>query len=318
MNSESSLKIRHSLYLLLTSLIWGTCFVAQSIATKTMGPFTYNACRFFLGAAFMLPLAIPAARKDPRSILYRGGHPAYPQKERQKLFLHSSAVIGFCMFAAGTLQQAGLMYTTAGKSGFVTALYIILVPLFGLIIFRRKCSPLVWVSIAVAVLGFYLLCMKGDLSINKGDLITLMCSFVYAFHILSVDYYVSKVNELLLSFMQLLISAVLSLIPALIFETSSWNDILANLGPIAYAGVLSGGVAYTLQLIGQRGLNPTAASLLMSLESVISALAGWVILGETLTGRELFGCVLVFCGVILAQLPAPEQLKKWKQNAAET
>lgn len=304
-SGDVSLKVRHSIMLLFCSLLWGTTFVAQDIAMENLGPFTYNACRFFLGALFLLPLAILGGRKDPNSINYRGENNSYPLQERRRNFLKAAFIVGNCMFWAGSFQQIGIMYTTAGKCGFVTALYIVLVPLFGYFIFHRKCSPLVYVAIFVAVIGFYLLCIKEDLSVNRGDLITLAGAVIYAFHILSVDYFSPRICPYQLSCAQLVFSGALSLVAALLFETSSWQAILSSFGSIAYAGILSAGVAYTLQIVGQRGLNPTAASLIMSLESVISAISGWLVLGDTFTHKELAGCILVFCGVILAQLPAP-------------
>jgi drug/metabolite transporter (DMT)-like permease len=312
MNTNSnSVKIQHSVFLLLAAFFWGTTFVAQDVAMKFMQPFTFNACRFLLGAVVLFPVAFFTGRIDPLAVNYRGG--AIPgisagKKDRAVLLLTGGFFCGLCVFLAGGIQQVGIVYTTAGKSGFVTALYIVLVPVIGRFIGRR-CTPLIWLSILIAVIGFYLLCIKENFSVNRGDLITLGSSFMFAMHILTVDRFSPKCSGVQLSCIQFLFAGLLSLVTALLLETPDLASIGAALAPILYSAVLSSGVAYTLQIIGQRGLNPTLASLLMSVESVISVLAGWVILGDTLTAREILGCILVFTAVILAQLPAP-RIKK--------
>ena len=307
------MRVRHSVYLVLAAFFWGTTFVAQSVAMDRVEPFTYNMCRDFIGALFLLPLAIRTGRIDPLAVNYRGeaipGITA-PAEERRKNLIRGGLIVGLCMFAAGGFQQVGLGYTTAGKSGFVTALYIVLVPVFALIFFRKKCSPLVWAAVAVAVVGFFFLCVKEDFTVNKGDLITLGGSVVYALHILSVDHFVTRTDGIQLSCFQLVFAGILSTITAFAVETPSLSAIIACAGPILYAGILSSGVAFTLQIVGQKGLNPVTASLLMSLESVISVLAGWIVLGDELTSKEILGCVLVFSGVILAQIPMPGHREK--------
>ena len=308
--NNSSVKVRHSIYLVLAAFLWGTTFVAQSVAMKSLGPFTFNMCRDYVGALFLLPLAIASGRIDPLAVNYRGSEipgVSTPVAERKRMLLISGVVVGLCMFSASGFQQMGLVTTTAGKSGFVTALYIVLVPVIGRIFLKKKCSALVWAAVAIAVVGFYFLCIRENFSINSGDLITLGGSVLFAVHILCVDRFVTKVNGVQMSCLQLLVAGILSTIVAFIFETPSWEAMAVCIGPILYAGILSSGVAFTLQIIGQKGLNPTTASLLMSLESVISALAGWAVLGESLSGRELAGCALVFIGVILAQIPMPSR-----------
>lgn len=332
--TSRSYKMRHSFYLILATIFWGTTFVAQSIAMKYMEPFTYNACRFFVGAAVLLPLVFLAGRRDPLAVNYKGNKSGpqaekainetggsvsasevsgkrgtehspeiLPLVQRRKNLLAGGILVGICLFFAGGLQQAGMVYTTAGKAGFITALYIVLVPVLGLLIFRKKCSLIVIPAIAIAIVGFFFLCVKQGSPINRGDLITLVSSVIFAMHILTVDYFNPKVNGIQLSFIQFIVAGCLSLIPAFLLETPSWSGIGQCIGPILYAGILSSGGGYTLQIIGQKGLNPTAASMLMSLESVVAAISGWLILGDVLSGRELFGCVLVFAGVILAQIP---------------
>ena len=304
MNSLSSenhsLKLRSSICLLAAALIWGTTFVAQSIATGLLAPYTYNACRFLLGFLVLLPVAVITGRKDPLSVNYRSkDHDTHSYR----LLLTGGFLCGLCLFLAGSFQQTGIQYTTAGKSGFITALYIVLVPIIGLLL-KRRCSPLIAPAVVLAVIGFYLLCIREGFSINRGDAITLGCSFMFALHILCVDHYSPIVNPIQLSCLQFLFAGLISLIPAFLLEEPAWSDILACWLPIVYAGILSSGIAYTLQIIGQRGLHPAVAALLMSLESVISVLSGWLVLGDVLTAKEVFGCVLVFSSVILAQLPA--------------
>ena len=314
-SENTSLKLRSTICLLAAALIWGTTFVAQSVATGLLAPYTYNACRFLLGFFVLLPVAVITGRKDPLSVNYRGstdaglaepdqaaGRIPVSKSNAGRLLLTGGVLCGLCLFLAGSFQQTGIQYTTAGKSGFITALYIILVPIIGLFL-KRKCSPLIAPAVVLAVIGFYLLCIKEGFSINKGDAITLGCSFMFALHILCVDHYSPLVNPIQLSCLQFLFAGLISLIPAFVFETPSWSAVFACWLPIVYAGVLSSGIAYTLQIIGQRGLHPAVAALLMSLESVISVLSGWLVLGDVLAAKEITGCVLVFCAVILAQLP---------------
>lgn len=310
-HSRNSLKIQHSLLLLLAALIWGTTFVAQSIAAKSISPFTYNFCRFYVGALVLLPVAILVGKKDPLAPNYTGASiPGMrPKKSRTRDLRICGIACGILLFLAGGFQQAGLEYTTAGKSGFITALYIILVPVFGLFL-HKKCPPLVWISVALAVIGFYLLSIRGGFSVNRGDLLTLCSSCMFAMHILTVDHFIPRVNGIQLSCIQFLVSGTLSVFPAFLLETPDISSIAQCIWPILYAGILSSGVAYTLQIIGQRGLNPTLASLLMSLESVISAISGWIVLGDSMSPKELTGCIFVFTGVILAQLPSIRKLHK--------
>ena len=207
--------------------------------------------------------------------------------------------------AASSLQQIGISYTSVGKAGFLTAIYIVLVPILSLFL-KKRCSPLVWLSVALAVGGLYLLSVPdGFGSIGKGDLLLIAGSFLFAVHILVIDYFSPRCNGVALSCIQFFVCAVVCLIPAFIFEQPSLSSILAAWAPILYAGVLSCGVGYTLQIIGQNGMNPTIASLILSLESAISVLAGWLILGQTLSARELTGCAIVFLAIVLAQLPWP-------------
>lgn len=283
--------LRQSGLLLLTAAIWGAAFVAQSAGMEYVGPFTFNAIRNLLGAAVLLPCIAFRQRGEQKQ-----GRP------QQKDLWLGGVCCGAVLFTAGSLQQIGIMHTTVGKAGFLTAMYIVLVPVFG--IFRHRDSDKkVWAAVFLAAAGLYLLCMKGgDLSFRRGDLLLLGCAVAFAVHILVIDYFSPRADGVKMSCIQFLTCAALSGI-GMLFERPAAADILQAWAPLVYAGVLSCGVGYTLQIIGQRGMNPTVASLLLSLESVISVLAGWLILGETLSVRELSGCALMFAAIILAQLP---------------
>ena len=209
---------------------------------------------------------------------------------------------GLALCVAANLQQVGIMYTTVGKAGFITALYILIVPIFGLF-FRKKVRPLLWVCVAIAVVGLYLLCMSETLTIAKGDLYVFACAIVFAIHILVIDHFAPHVDGVKMSCIQFFVTAVLSGILMLIYEEPNWADISAAWLSIGYAGVLSCGVAYTLQIVAQKHTQPVVASLLLSLESVVAVIAGIILLKEMPTLKEGIGCVLMFAAIILAQLP---------------
>lgn len=291
-------KLRGNLMLMLTALIWGASFVAQSVGNELVGPFTFNAVRTLLGALALTPVI---ALLDRRSIKKR----EQTEEERrasQKLLWTGGICCGIALFAASTLQQLGINYTTAGKAGFITALYIVLVPILGIFIGKRI-PKLIWLCVAIAVGGLFLLCVKKDLSVGKGDLLVLGCALIFAVHILVIDHFSSRVDCVRMSRIQFLVAGLLALPLMLIFEEPTFSGIIKAWLPIAYSGILSCGVAYTLQIVAQKDTDPTVASLLLSLESVFAALSGWVLLHETLNLRELLGCVLVFAAIILAQLP---------------
>ena len=284
---------KNPLLLLLTATIWGVAFVAQSVGMYYVKPFTFNGVRSLLGAFVLLPViyffnkkkdSVAKANENPKT-LWLGG-----------------VLCGLCLCVASSLQQIGIQYTTAGKAGFLTAMYIIIVPVLGLF-FKQRCSPFVGVSIVLATIGLYLLSIKEGFSIGEGDIYVILCAAVFSVHILVIDYFAPKCNGVKLSCIQFLVCGVICSVIALAVEKPELSRILAAWKPIAYAGVMSCGVAYTLQVIGQKGMNPTVASLILSLESVISVLAGWVILHQALTVRELVGCVIMFAAIILAQLP---------------
>ena len=280
------------LLLLLTATIWGVAFVAQSVGMDYVEPFTFNGVRNLLGALVLLPVIYGMSGKKAAAV---------EKKDTRTLWL-GGVLCGLCLCVASSLQQIGIQYTTAGKAGFLTAMYIIMVPVFGLFL-KKKCSPFVGISIGLATVGLYLLSIKEGFNIGKGDIYVILCAVVFSIHILVIDYFAPKCNGVKLSCIQFLVCGVLCSVIALVVEEPTISGILAAWLPIAYAGVMSCGVAYTLQIIGQKGMNPTVASLILSLESVISVLAGWLLLNQTLSVKEIIGCVIMFAAIILAQLP---------------
>ncbi len=294
-------QVRGSLLLLLTAMIWGTAFVAQKEGMDHIGPFTMQATRFFLSGTVLLPFVL-AGRKQ-QAILRRQQGITFGG------VLLRGFICGLLLCAASTFQQFGLIYTSVGKSGFITTLYIVLVPLAGIFL-GKKVGARTWLSVLIAVAGLYFLCMNGESAINTGDVLTLISAFFFMAQILYIDRIGTTVGGVQLACIQSYTCTLVAGIGMLLFETPSWDAILGCWLPICYAGILSGGVAYTLQILGQQHTDPTLASLIMSLESVFAALGGWLILHQTLSVRELTGSALMFAAIILAQLPG-----KAKQRA---
>ena len=284
-----------SILLLLCAMIWGAAFVAQSESMQYIGPFTMGAARFFLAGLVLLPVIAVLDRKG-----WSQNRPVTGAEKKKQLL--SGMICGVLLFAATTLQQFGLLDTTVGKSGFVTALYIVFVPILGAVIGKRA-GLRVWLCALAAVFGMYLLCVGSGFSVSGGDLLTLGCAVLFAIHICYVGAVVPHMDGVRLSCVQFLVCSALSAVGMLLFEAPDWGSILQCWWPIVYAGVFSGGVAYTFQIIGERDVQPTLASLLMSLESVFAALFGWLLLNQTLSARELFGCAVMFAAIILSQLP---------------
>ena len=258
---KESVPVRNSLLLLLTATIWGVAFVAQSVSMDYIGGFTFNAVRNIIGAIALLPVIWGLGKTRPAS---------EQRPSDRKTLITGGICCGILLCLASNFQQFGIKYTTVGKAGFITACYIIIVPVIGIFL-KKKCSPFIWIAVILSLCGLYLLCLTpGEgFAIGKGELLVLICAVLFSLHILVIDHF---------------------------SPLGAWGSIL-------YAGVMSCGVAYTLQIVGQKGMNPTVASLILSLESCISVLAGWLILGQNLSGREIFGCVLMFGAIILAQLP---------------
>ena len=284
--------------LLLTAFIWGMAFVAQSTGMDHVEPFTMNCSRSILGGLTLLPVILWQRLRARRLPAAEGG------AERID---HGATIIGgICcgviLAVASALQQIGICYTTVGKAGFITTLYIVMVPLAG-IFWKRKVSGRVWISVALAALGMYLLCMNESFTVNPGDLYVFGCAIAFTGHILVIDHFSPKADCVAMSCIQFFTCALVSGIGMFLFEEPAWVNIRAAAVPILYAGVMSSGVAYTLQIVGQKRTEPVVASLIMSLESVFAVLGGWLLLNQRLSGKEMLGCAVVFAGIILVQLP---------------
>lgn len=289
-------QIKSSLILLLTATIWGVAFVAQSVGMEYIGPFTFNAIRCVLGGLVLIPVILVLKKKKETGAENQ-------EKEDKKTLWAGGIACGVILCIASNLQQFGIMEASVGKSGFFTALYIVMIPVIGIFIGKHPGIKL-WFCVALAVVGMYLLCMKdGSFTIERADIMLLLCALVFSFHILVVDYFSPKVDGVKMSCIQFFVCGVLSTVGMLFTETPDISNIQAAWLPLLYAGLLSCGVGYTLQIVGQKGINPVIASLIMSLESVISALAGWVILGQVLSPKEILGCVLMFVAIIITQIP---------------
>ena len=279
----------HLLLLVMTALIWGMAFVAQSLGADHLGPITFLTARSWLGVAVLTPLMMRTYRQESIT------------KEQMLYLLKGGCTCGFFLFTGSLLQQMGIAYTTTANAGFITALYMIIVPIiYGL---SGKKIPLqIWASVMISVFGLYLLCIRGSFQINPGDALTLACAFMFAGQILSINHFVKDCQPILLSGLQFLFCAVVGTFLQFL-EPKSMADFQAALLPLLYAGIFSTGIAYTLQIIAQKNVNPTVASLVMCLESVFSALGGWLLLNQVLSPVELFGCALMFIAVLISQLP---------------
>lgn len=308
----NTVRIRNSILLFITAAIWGCAFVAQSVSMDYIGPYTMNGVRSLIGALVLLPLIIVREHKKKLD----GNFTEAARKQENRMSIIGGICCGIVLSIASMAQQIGICTTTVGKAGFITALYIVIVPILGVFL-GKKVGLKLGASIVLSVVGLYLLCMAGNLdfggnvltsllaslALTKGDTMVLICAFVFSIHILTVDYFSPKADGVKISCIQFFVSGTICCIGMFILEKPVLADILAAYIPILYAGVMSCGVAYTLQIVGQKDLPPTLASLIMSLESVFSAIAGWIILGQRLTTLELSGCIFMFIAIILAQLP---------------
>lgn len=315
-------KVRNTILLLLTALIWGVAFVAQSVSMDYIEPLTFICLRSLIGGIVLLPCIwvfdhLDGKKRDvdkeERGMdADRSGSGSTPAATKtagktyrwwtdRKLLL-GGVVCGLFLFAANCFQQTGIQYTTVGKAGFITSFYIIIVPLMGIFL-KRYCGILTWVAVVIALAGLYFLCMNEELQLQTGDFLILISAFLFAGQIMAIDYFNTFLDGVKMSCIQFFTGAVLGCIGMLLFENPQLSLIFDAAVPVLYTGVMSTGVAYTLQIIGQKGMNPTMAALILSLESVFSALSGFVILRQVLSGRELLGCVLMFAAIILAQLP---------------
>ncbi len=302
-------KLKSDLMLLVTALIWGSAFVAQKAGT-TLEPFTYNGIRMLIGGLVLIPVIFIFKKMDEKKgISTVEKSEAEKASEKKTLFIGGIAC-GIVLCIASTLQQFGLYFDTdAGKAGFITSLYIVIVPILGLFL-KKKVKPLVWFCIGLGAVGFYMLTMAGKgggFSLEKGDFFVLLCAVLFSCHILVVDHFSPKCDGIKLSCIQFLIAGTIGLICMFIFEDPDLATIIDCWGPILYCGVLSSGVAYTLQVLGQQNAEPAVASLIMSLESVFSVLFGVLLLHESMTLVEGLGCIVIFIAVVIPQLPSKEE-----------
>lgn len=282
------------------AFIWGTAFIAQSLGSDYAEPLTFNCARSVLATIFLLGCCLVIDKISGRPFTILGTKDPL----RRERLLKGGVLCGIALSLASFMQQLGIMYTTVGKSGFITALYIVLVPLLSFLVLRRSVSLLQWAGVAVAAVGMYFICINEGFSINKGDFYTLICAFCFAGQIICVDKIITDLDGVRLSLVQFATCTVLNGVLMLIFENPSWSSVVQGWLPIAYAGIMSSGVAYTLQIAGQRHCAPVLACMLMSLESAFALLSGWLLLGQSMSAREIFGCALVFAAIMLAQIPA--------------
>ena len=307
-------KLRNTFFLFLTAMIWGAAFVAQSVSMDYIGPFTFICLRSVIGGLFLIPVIIvldgirKKSQNESADVVNSENILHIETEEKQRLswknkqLIEGGIVCGIFLIFANCFQQTGIQYTTVGKAGFITTFYIIIVPLIGLF-FKKYCGILTWIGVVIALAGLYFLCITQKLTIQRGDALILCCSVLYAGQILAIDHYNPFVDGVKMSCIQFLTGGILGAVFMLLFENPSIAMILSAAGPILYTGIMSTGVGYTLQIVGQKGLNPTVAALILSLESVFSALSGYAFLHQVLTTRELIGCVLMFIAIVLAQLP---------------
>ena len=289
-------QLGNSLLLLLTATIWGSAFVAQSVGMEHVGPFTFTFSRSIIGGIVLLPCILLLGK--------------WKKGFATKVEWIGGICCGTALCVASNFQQVGIQFTTVGKAGFITALYVVLVPIFGLFL-KKRVPILIWGCVGLSVVGLYLLCMPaGAFTLALGDLRVLICAVLFTVHILVIAHFSPKGDGVVISCIQFFTCGVLSGIPMLFFENPSVGSMLDAKWSILYAGVLSSGVAYTLQVVAQKNVNPTVASLIMCLESVVAVLAGWIVLGQDMSSREILGCVLMFVAIVLAQLPVPEKTKE--------
>lgn len=297
-------KAKYSILMAIAAMIWGSAFVAQRMGAEVLDAYSFNSARSFLGSFALLPVIL--------TIGLKGAKRQFATRENKRSLLLGGLVCGLVLTVSTLFQQVGLEGTSAGKAGFITALYILIVPVLGLFT-GKKVSPVLWLAVAVALWGMFRLCIKSsDMSIERSDAMVLCCAFTFSFHILAVDYFVRKVDPIVLSAMQFFFCGIFSLVPLALgaAPVPDAANILKCAFPIAYTAIFSSAIAYTLQIVSQKNLNATVASIIMSLESVFAALSGWLVLREMLSFREFTGCVLVFAATLLAQLAPPKATEK--------
>jgi drug/metabolite transporter (DMT)-like permease len=294
-----------SFILFLTAFIWGAAFVAQKIGIVVVDALTFSAARFLISGIALLPIIFIGRHKDKLSGIHSSLTPEEKKKKRKTL-ITGGVMCGICLAFAANLQQMGMTDTSAGKAGFITALYIIFVPILR-VFTKKKVSTAVWVSVAIALAGLYLLCVKEGLSIEEGDALVLLSALCFAFHILIIDKYSPLTDNVQMSCIQFFVVALITGILMFIFEKPSIDAVLSCWAPILYLGVVSGAAGYTLQIIGQKNAEPTAASLILSMEAVFAAITGVLFLNESFSAKELVGCILMFVAIILSQISGSKQ-----------
>ena len=298
-------QMRQVVFPILAAFIWGTAFVAQDLCADSIGAFAFNATRYFIAVlALLVVILISDKLKKNKPTLT-----AQEKKAANKQLWLGGLCCGAALAIASNFQQAGLVAgTDAGKAGFITALYVVLVPVFGLF-FKRKVSLPTWIAVVLSVVALYLLCIKGDFSLAPGDLLVLVCAVCFAVHILVIDHFTAYCDGVKLSCLQFLFAGIISTICMFIFEDVDFAAILSCALPLLYVGIFSCGVGYTLQILAQKDSNPTVVTILLSLESVFAVIAGAIILKQQMTVREYIGCAIMFAAVVLAQIQFPTRQK---------
>lgn len=312
-----------NLLLLLTAMIWGTAFVGQRVGMDSIEPITFNATRMALAAVMVGALAfLLRLKNNKREIARRAASGTTPDVTSENVSRKGEEnaaqwgntwkggiCCGLFLTAGSVFQQMGVVYTSAGKAGFITAMYMLLVPILNFLLFKKKNSWLVWLAVFIGVGGMYLLCVKEDFSLTWGDILVCICALMFSGHILCCDRFVKLADPIELAAVQFATASVISAAVAFLMETPAWAGIVAAAIPILYCGVVSGGIGYTLQIVAQKYTDPTVASLLMSLESVFAVIAGAILLGEQMSSRELLGCAVLFVAIVLVQIPLPGERK---------
>lgn len=309
-----SKRARSNIMLFITAFIWGSAFVAQKVGAE-LGTFTFNGIRTFIGGLTLIPVILimdsMARKKNPVD-----DRTPEEKKNDRKLWIVGGIACGACLFLASTLQQYGIFFTTAGKSGFITSLYAVLVPIISIVI-GRKVRKIIWLCVLAGAAGLYLLCIPPGESfyLQRGDFFVLLCAFAFALHIMVIDYFSPKTDGVKLSCVQFLFAGGLGIILMFIFEEPTIAAIMDSIVPILYAGIMSCGIAYTLQVVAQADAEPTEASLILCLESVFSVIMGSIILSESMSMRGYLGCALIFAAVVVSQLPSKEERLKARENS---
>lgn len=302
--------MKSNILLLITAAIWGSAFVAQRVGMDYIGPFTYSGVRFLIGGLALIPVAMWIRRWQAKQALGNA-----EKHENSKGLLRASLICGVVLFGGVTLQQIAMVYTTAGKGGFITSLYIVLVPIMGLA-FKQKAGAGIWLGAMIALVGLYLLSIKSDFTLSYGDFLMLLGAFFWAAHVLVIGWVAPKYDPVALSILQFLICGVLSLVCAFIYETVVWADVMLAMDSILYAALMSTGIAYTLQVVAQQDAKPSHAAIILSSEAMFAVLAGWLILDEVLTIRGMWGCALIMTGMLISQLLPDLRLRRLINNVS--